>query len=74
VRVPLGLELLRLVFFLCLRALSLYVYSGILPMSPSDAQVLSCPSSVTNRYARLFPSLPALRNLGSGGEARDGDP
>jgi hypothetical protein len=62
VRVPLGLELLRLVFFLCLRALSLYVYSGILPMLPPDAQVLSCPS-VTNRYARLFPSLPALRNL-----------
>jgi hypothetical protein len=27
----------------------------------------SCPSPATNRYARLFPSLPALRNLGSGG-------
>jgi hypothetical protein len=36
---PLGLELLRLDFFLCLLALSLYVYSGILPMSPPDAQV-----------------------------------
>jgi hypothetical protein len=36
---PLGLELLRLDFFLRLRALSLYVYSGILPMSPPDAQV-----------------------------------
>jgi hypothetical protein len=28
----------------------------------------SCPSPATNRYARLFPSLPALRNLGSGGD------
>ena len=27
----------------------------------------SCPSPTTNRYACLFPSLPALRNLGSGG-------
>jgi hypothetical protein len=27
----------------------------------------SCPSSATNRYDCLFPSLPALRNLGSGG-------
>jgi hypothetical protein len=34
---------------------------------------LSCPSPATNRYARLFPSLSALRNLGSG-EARDGVP
>jgi hypothetical protein len=39
VRVPLGLELLRLGFFLCLHALSLYVSSGILPMSPPDVQV-----------------------------------
>jgi hypothetical protein len=39
VRVPLGLELLRLDFFLHLCALSLYVSSGILPMSPSDVQV-----------------------------------
>jgi hypothetical protein len=27
----------------------------------------SCPSTTTNKYAYLFPSLPALRNLGSGG-------
>jgi hypothetical protein len=27
----------------------------------------SCPSLATNMYARLFPSLPALRNLESGG-------
>jgi hypothetical protein len=27
----------------------------------------SCPSPATNTYARLFPSFPALRNLGSGG-------
>src|SRR5688572_26205327 len=26
----------------------------------------SCPSLATNRYACLFPSLPALQNLGSG--------
>jgi hypothetical protein len=39
VRVPLGLELLRPGFFLHLCALSLYVSSGILPMSPPDAQV-----------------------------------
>jgi hypothetical protein len=37
--VPLGLELLRLGFFLRLRALSLYVSSGMLPMSLLDAQV-----------------------------------
>jgi hypothetical protein len=39
VRVPLGLEFLWLGFFLRLRALSLYVSSGILPMSHLDAQV-----------------------------------
>jgi hypothetical protein len=27
----------------------------------------SYPSPATNRYARLFPSPPALQNLGSGG-------
>jgi hypothetical protein len=27
----------------------------------------SCPSPATNRYGRPFPSLPALRNLESGG-------
>jgi hypothetical protein len=36
---PLGLELLRLDFFLRLRALSLYVSSGILNMSPLDVQI-----------------------------------
>jgi hypothetical protein len=36
-RVPLNLELLQLGFFLHLRALSLYVSSGILPMSPPVA-------------------------------------
>jgi hypothetical protein len=48
--------------------LSPYMYLAIyylcrLQMSRSS----SCPSPVTNRYARLFTSLPALRNLGSGG-------
>jgi hypothetical protein len=28
---------------------------------------LSCPSLATNRYVRLFPFPPALRNLGSDG-------
>jgi hypothetical protein len=32
----------------------------------------SCPSPVTNKYARLFPSLLALQNLGSGGCERCG--
>jgi hypothetical protein len=26
-----------------------------------------CPSPTTNKYARRFPSLPSLQNLGSGG-------
>jgi hypothetical protein len=39
VRVPLSLELLWLSFFLRLRALSMYVSSGILPMSPPDVHV-----------------------------------
>jgi hypothetical protein len=39
VRMPLSLELLRLVLFLHLCALSLYVSSDILPMLPPDAQV-----------------------------------
>jgi hypothetical protein len=48
--------------------LSPYMYLAVyylcsLQMSRSS----SCPSSATNKYARLFPSLPALRNLGSGG-------
>jgi hypothetical protein len=30
----------------------------------------SCPSPVTNMYVRLFPSPPALRNLGSEGGER----
>jgi hypothetical protein len=46
--------------------LSPYVY---LQMPRSS----SCPSLTTNMYARLFPSLPTLRNL-EVGEARDGDP
>jgi hypothetical protein len=28
----------------------------------------SCPSPTTNKYACLFPFLPALRNLGGGGQ------
>jgi hypothetical protein len=72
VRVSLSLELLQLGFFLRLRAFSPYMYLAVyylyhLQMSRSSL----CPSQATNRYAHLFPSLPALRNLGSG-EAKDG--
>jgi hypothetical protein len=74
VRVPLDLELLRLVFFLRLRALSLYVSSGILPILPPIHMFmsLSCPSPATNMYARLFTFLPALRNLRNVGGERWG--
>jgi hypothetical protein len=59
-------------FFACV--LSPYIYQAVyclcrLQMPRSS----SCPSPATNRYARFFPSLPALQNLGSG-EARDGVP
>jgi hypothetical protein len=66
---PLGLELLWLGFFLRLRAFSMYVSSGILPMSPSDIHVFVVYFS-GNEHVWLplpFPSLPALWNLGSGG-------
>ena len=68
-RVPLSLELLRLDLFFRLRALSLYVSSSILPMSPPHAQVFIVSFS-GNEHVCLplpFPSLPALRNLESGG-------
>jgi hypothetical protein len=54
---PLGLELLRQVFFLCSHALSLYVSSGILPMSPSDAQVFVVSFSDNEQ---VCPPLPFL--------------
>jgi hypothetical protein len=47
--------------------LSPYISSGIVLMSPPYARSSSCPSLSTNRYTRLFPFPPALRNLGSGG-------
>jgi hypothetical protein len=43
-----------------------YLYRLQMPRSSS------CPSPATNRYVRLFPSPPALRNLGSGGDERWG--
>jgi hypothetical protein len=55
VRVPLGLELLRLGFFLHLCALSVYVSSGVLPMSPPDAQVFVVPFSGNEQ---VCPPLP----------------
>jgi hypothetical protein len=57
VRVPLGLELLQLGFFLHLRALSLYVYSGVLPMSPPYAQVFVVSFSGNEQ---VCPPLPFL--------------
>jgi hypothetical protein len=61
VRVPLGLELLRLGFFLRLSALSLYVSSGILPMLPLDAQVFVVSFSGNEQVcpSLLFPSCSA---------------
>jgi hypothetical protein len=55
VRVPLGLELLRLGFFPRLRALSLYVSSGILPMSPPDVQVFVVSFSGNEQVCPPFP-------------------
>jgi hypothetical protein len=57
-------------FFACV--LSPYMYLAVyylcrFQMSRSS----SCPSLAMNRYACLFPFLPALRNLRSR-EARDG--
>jgi hypothetical protein len=55
VRVPLGLELLRLGFFLCLCALSLYVSSSILLMSPPDAQVFVVSFSGNEHVCSSLP-------------------
>jgi hypothetical protein len=55
VRVPLGLELLRLGFFLRLHAFSLYVSSGILLMPPLDAEVFVVSFSVNEH---VCPPLP----------------
>jgi hypothetical protein len=68
VRMPLDLELLRLGFFLHLRALSLYIYLAVYYLCRLQMPRSSlCLSPATNRYVRLFPSPLALRNLGSGG-------
>ena len=53
-RVPLGLELLRLGFFLRLRALS-YISSGILPMSPLDVQVFVVSFSGNEHVCLALP-------------------
>jgi hypothetical protein len=57
VRVPLGLELLRLDFFLRLHALSLYVSSGILHMSPPDVQVFVVSFSGNEQVCLSLPFL-----------------
>jgi hypothetical protein len=55
VQVPLGLELHRLGFFLRLRALSLYVSSSVLPMSPPDVKVFVVSFSGNEQ---VWPPLP----------------
>jgi hypothetical protein len=57
VRVHLGLELLRLGFFIRLRALSLYVSSGILPISPLDVQVFIVSFSGNEHVCLHLPFL-----------------
>jgi hypothetical protein len=70
--VPLGLELLRLSFFLRLHALSLYVSSCILPMSPPDAQFFR-RVLLRQRTGMPTSSLPLLLyEVLEVGEARDG--
>jgi hypothetical protein len=61
--------------FLRLRALFLYVSRCILPMSPPDVHtfVVSFSGNEQVWLSFPFPSLPALRNLGSG-EASDRSP
>jgi hypothetical protein len=53
-----------------LRALSLYISSGILPMSPSDVQIFVVSFSNNEKVRPPLPSPSVLRNLGSG-EERD---
>jgi hypothetical protein len=56
-------------FSLLACSLSLYVSSGILPMSPPDAHVFVDVVSFfgNEQVCPPLPSLTALRNLGSGG-------
>jgi hypothetical protein len=49
-------------FSTCVLSHYMYLYYLCRLQMPRSS---SCPSSATNRYARLFPSLPALRNLES---------
>jgi hypothetical protein len=72
VRVPISLELLRLGFFLRLRALSLFVSSGILPMSHLDGQVFVVSFSGNEQVCLPLPFL--LYKILEMGEARDGGP
>jgi hypothetical protein len=53
---------------LSLLACSLPIYLAVYyPCRLQMPRSSLCPSSATNRYVCLFPSPPALRNLGSGG-------
>jgi hypothetical protein len=74
VRVPLDLELLWLSFFLCLRALSLYVSSGILSMSPRDVYVFVVSFSSNEQVWLPLPFPFLLYETLEVGETRDGGP
>jgi hypothetical protein len=61
-----GADPARLRFSACV--LSPYMYLAVYYLFRLQMpRSLLCPSSITNMYARLFSSLPALRNHGSGG-------
>jgi hypothetical protein len=70
VQLPLSLELLRLGFFLRLCALSLYVSSSILPMSPPDVQVFVVSLFSNEHVCSPLPFL--VYETLEVGETRDG--
>jgi hypothetical protein len=72
VRVPLGLELIWLGFFLRLRALSLYVSNDILPISPSDVHVFVMYFFGNDQVWLPLPFPFLLYETLEVGETRDG--
>ena len=70
-RVPLGLELLQLGFFPRLHVFSLYVSSGILPMSPLDAHVFVVFFSGNEQVCSPLLFLLLLYKTLEVGETRD---
>jgi hypothetical protein len=71
VRVPLGLELLRLASFSAC-VLSPYISSGILPMSPSDVQVFVVSFSGNEQVCPSLPFPSCSTKPWKWGEAMDG--